>query len=139
MWVDSETQRDRDNEIAAIDEFCQAKGCKFTKLPKFELDFLIHKNGNAIAFGEIRCRNHEYSAFRTQIISFYKISRMIKCAKWLPCYFICKYTDGIYYIEVSQIPLDEIKWGGHNNPRPERPNDLEWLIHFDRKLMKQLK
>jgi hypothetical protein len=136
--VDSETNEHRYYEREAIIDFCYAKDCQYTKLPKYELDFLLHRNGKGLAFAEVKCRTHRFCDFDTQIMSFIKLSKMIECAKWLPCYFICRYTDGIYYIELSKIPLDNIRIGGHKNPRPERPNDVEWLIHFDRKLMCKL-
>tara|TARA_R110002126_G_scaffold51780_7_gene141464 strand:+ start:48 stop:458 length:411 start_codon:yes stop_codon:yes gene_type:complete len=136
--MDSETQEHRDNEIKAIKEFCTKKNCDYIKLPKYDLDFLIHKGGKGIAFAEIKCRTHKFRAFPTQMLSFIKYNSLIKCSKWLPCYFMCQYTDGIYFIEVNEIPLSEIALGGRNNPRPERPNDVEFLIHFDRGLMKKL-
>jgi len=136
--LDSETAQDREREINVIDNFCKIQRCDFTKLPKYELDFLIHRNGTGIAFAEVKCRTHKFGAFPTQILSFIKLSKMLECSKWLPCYFICSYTDGIYFIEVNKIPLKNIRLGGRNNPRPERPNDVEFLIHFERSLMTKL-
>lgn len=136
--VDSETIEHRNHEREAINEFCLAKDCEFTKLPKYELDFLLHRSGVGLAFAEVKCRTHNFTDFPTQIMSFIKYSKMLECSEWLPCYFICRYLDGIHYIEVNKIPLDNIRLGGHKNPRPERPNDVEFLIHFDRKLMVKL-
>lgn len=136
--MDSETQQDRNNELNTINEFCSVKRCDFTKLPKYELDFLIHKKGKGIAFAEVKCRTHRFEDFPTQIMSFIKFSKMLECSKWLPCYFICNYTNGIYFLEVNEIPLNKIEKGGRNNPRPERPNDIEFLIHFNRCLMRKL-
>jgi len=136
--MDSETQFDRDNEIDVIRKFCNKKNCDFTKLPKYELDFLIHREGKGLAFAEVKCRTHKFTDFNTQIISFIKLTKMLKCSQWLPSYFICSYTDGIYFIEVNKIPLNNIMLGGRNNPRPERPNDVEFLIHFERSFMTKI-
>jgi hypothetical protein len=136
--TDVETQEHRDNELQAIHKFCSVKHCEFTKLPKYELDFLIHRNGKGIAFAEVKCRNHKFDTFENEIVSFIKLSKMLECSKWLPCYFITQYVDEMYYIEVNKIPLDNIKLGGRNNPRPHRPNDVEFLINFNRQLMTKL-
>ena len=62
----------------------------------------------------------------------------MNCSKWLPCFLIVKYTDGIFYIDAKDIPNENIKIGGRNNPRKERPNDVEPLIHFKRSLFKKI-
>lgn len=136
--MDSETQQDRNNELTAIETFCDKMKCDYIKLPKYDIDFLLSRGGTAIAFAEVKCRTHEFYAFKTQMLSFIKYTSMLNTAKWLPTYFICKYTDGIYYIDVDSIPLNNIEKGGRNKPRKERPNDIEYLTHFDRLLMKKL-
>ncbi len=133
-----ETKEHINNEIKAIQEFCKVKNCTFTKLPKFDIDFLIDKNGKGIAFMEVKCRTHKYKDFSTQFLSFHKYQSLMNCNKYLPAYFLCKYTDGIYYIHVNLIPLNNIKKGGRNEPRCYCPNDIEFLIHFDRSLMTRL-
>ena len=137
--MDSETQAHRDNEIKAVEYFCKSMKCNYVKLPKYDIDFLLTRNGKGIAFAEVKCRTHTFSSFKTQMLSFIKYGEMLKVNKWLPCYFICQYSDGIYYINVNDIPLDNITKGGRNNPRAERPNDIEFLIYFNRDLMKLIK
>ena len=36
-----ETKQHINNEVQAIKEFCKVKQCNYTKLPKFDIDFLI--------------------------------------------------------------------------------------------------
>ncbi len=127
-----------ENELAVIQKFCTIKKCGFIKLPKFDIDFLIHKDGDGVAFAEVKCRPHNYEHFPTQFLSFHKYQSLKDCGRWLPAYFICQYTDGIYIININDIPLNNIKLGGRNNPRPYCPNDIEYLIHFDRSLMKKI-
>ena len=133
-----ETQQHINNEVQAIKEFCKVKQCNYTKLPKFDIDFLIHKDGNGIAFIEVKCRTNKYNDFDTQFLSFHKYQRLMNCNRYLPAYFLCKYTDGIYFIHANSIPLNNIKLGGRNKPRSYCPNDVEFLIHFDRSLMTKL-
>lgn len=136
--MDSETQKDRDNEIEAIKIFCKGMSCDYSKLPKYDLDFLLHRNKKAVAFAEVKCRTHSFNSFPTQMLSFIKYGELVKVSKWLPCFFICRYTDGVYYLDIKDIPLDNIKLGGRNKPRAGRPNDIEFLIHFNRDLMQKI-
>jgi hypothetical protein len=136
--INPEKKEDLENEIAVIKEFGKAMKCEYQKLPKFDVDFLLARNGKVVAFAEVKCRTHSFNAFPTQMLSFTKYYELDKFGKNFPCFFICRYTDGIYYIESKEIPLDNIEKGGRE-PRPHRPNDIEYLIHFDRSLMKQIK
>jgi len=131
----AETQADRINELAVIQNFCKHMKCDYCKLPKFDIDFLLTRNGKGVAFAEVKCRPQKYADFKTQILSFIKFSEFVKVSKWLPCYFICRYEDGDYFIDVNNIPLDKIEYGGRKKPRPNFANDNEFLIHFDRTLM----
>ena len=133
-----ETKEHKNNEIQAIEHFCKVKQCNYTKLPKFDIDFLIDRGGNGVAFIEVKCRTHKYNDFDTQFLSFHKYQSLMNCNRYLPAYFLCKYTDGIYYIHANLIPLDNIKIGGRSQPRSYCPNDVEFLIHFDRALMTKL-
>jgi hypothetical protein len=133
-----ETAEHLKNEESAIKKFCDSKNCKFTKLPKYDIDFLIHKDGHGVAFAEVKCRTHNYENFPTQFLSFHKYQSLKDCGRWLPAYLICQYTNGIYFINIKDIPLNSIKLGGRNNPRPHCPNDIEFLIHFNRSLMKKI-
>lgn len=133
-----ETKEHINNEIQAIKEFCKVKQCNYTKLPKFDIDFLIDRGGTGVAFIEVKCRTHKYNDFDTQFLSFHKYQSLMNCNRYLPAYFLCKYSDGVYYIHVNLIPLNNIKLGGRNQPRSYCPNDVEFLIHFDRALMTKL-
>ena len=136
--MDSETEKDRSNEIEAIQEFCNYMKCDYVKLPKYDVDFLLTRKQKGVAFAEVKCRTHKFDSFKTQMLSFIKYSELVKVNRWLPCYFICRYEDGVWYISVDDIPLDNIMKGGRANPRQERPNDIEFLIHFNRDLMNKI-
>lgn len=138
MYVDSETETDRKNELEVISIFCKKMNCNFQKLRKYDLDFLLYRNEKSVAFAEVKCRTHSFDKFDTQIISLKRHKELMNCSKWLPCFLIVKYTDGIFYIDAKDIPNENIKIGGRNNPRKERPNDVEPLIHFKRSLFKKI-
>ena len=133
-----ETESDLNNELYVIKEFCKSKKCEYSKLPKWDLDFLIHKNGKGVAFVEVKCFNNSYSKFDTQMINLRKLNGLLRANEYLPSYFVCKYTDGIYYIHVKDIQSVDIRHGGWNKEREGSSSDKEWLLYFKRNLMKKL-
>jgi hypothetical protein len=133
-----ETEKDLINEKKTIEKFCEVRKCEYMKMPKWDLDFLIHKDGYGIAFAEVKVRNQSYSSFPTQMLALNKLNGLLRSNEYLPSYIIYKYTDGIYYIHVKDIESNEIKYSGWNKERKGSKHDKEWLTYFDRALMKKL-
>ncbi len=133
-----ETKEDIQNEREVIKEFCKKFECDFFKLPKFDIDFLIHRNDKVVAFAEIKCKKNNFKSYSKEFIGLHKYFSLKKYSEIYPTFLIIRFFDGIYYINLKQIPTDNIKYGGRKIEREDATNDKEWLVNFDRILFKKL-
>ena len=69
-----ETEKDLMNDKKTIEKFCEVRKCEYMKMPKWDLDFLIHKDGYGISFAEVKVRNQSYSSFPTQMLALNKLN-----------------------------------------------------------------
>ena len=134
-----ETKEDVYNESEVIKKFCNWTDSEFFKLPQFEIDFLIYKNDINVAFAEVKCKKNDYNSFKEEFIGLPKYFSLKKYSQLKPTYLIIKYNDGIYFIDFKDIPTEIIKYGGRKIVRDGSTNDKEWLITFNRSVLKKIK
>ncbi len=109
------------------------------KLPKFELDYLIHDGKEIICFLEIKCNNCGWVSFPYKIISMIKMEKMKKYSHIAPAFIAFMHLDGILaYIDCTKAK-GEIKMGGRNSPRDGALNDIEKIMCVNRSLFKTIK
>ena len=118
------TGQDLSNEIEIITYVCEKWKTDYHKLPKWDLDFMLHRDGNAVAFAEVKKSTKSFMQYPTQFISLQKINHLRRSQEYLESVLIYAYTDGIYYIKIDDIRGNVVYRG--RNPRPGSTNDMEW-------------
>ncbi len=83
--------------------------------------------------------NSEFFKLPQFEIDFLIYKNDIKYSELKPTYLIIKYNDGIYFIDFKDIPTENIKYGGRKIVRNGSTNDKEWLITFNRSILKKIK
>ena len=124
-----ETPKDLRNEHEVIEAFCDKYGTEFTKMPNWDIDYLIHKKGKAECFAEVKNYTYTYVQYERQLLSMIKLGKLNACTKYLPTILLMRWGCGtIGWIRIEKIQ-GVIKWGGRT-PRIGSKNDKEFLIYF---------
>ena len=137
-----ETEKDRKMEQAIINELSDAWKIFYQKLPiKHRLDFaLLDDKRVVIAWAEVKRRENDSTTYDTYMLSLDKYMSGMKLFKLtgLPFYLVVKFSDGLYYCEVSLLSYAQltISFGG----RTDRADlqDVEPCIYFDSNLFKKV-
>jgi len=124
-----ETNEDLAREHSTIGAFCKKYKTEFTKMPQWDIDYIVHKNGRAECFVEVKNYTSKYGDYERQMISMLKLGKLIACSKYLPTILLMKWACGtIGWIRIEKI-TGVIKWGGRK-PREGAANDQEFLIYY---------
>lgn len=126
-----ESNSDLAKEHQTIGVFCETYNTNFTKLPDWEIDYLVSKKGKAKCFVEVKNYTFDFDKYDTCMISLIKIGKMIKAKDYLPVVLLMRWGCGTKgWINLTDIK-GEIKWGGRK-PRDGAANDQEFLIYYPR-------
>lgn len=124
-----ETEQDLIREKKAIELFVKIFGGSYKKLDPLDIDYKIFdKNGNLIAYAEVKGRIKSMSAAYPLPISAKKIVKLID--KRLIPVIIWSCEDGIIYGIADKLK-GEIMWGGRT-PRKDSFNDEELMIYYEK-------
>lgn len=128
LW---ETADDLKREADVVALYAQYKNCDYEKLPiAYKADYAFLRDGEIVAFIEIRCRNvahDEYPTIMLSLLKWHDVNAMAKAAG-VPAMFVVRYTDGVYAIPFREMP-DEITMGGRALQRDSR--DREPVVHYN--------
>ena len=129
-----ETEQDLIREKKAIELFVNTFGGSYKKLDPLDIDYKIFdKNGNLIAYAEVKGRIRTMSTSYPLQISARKLVKLVD--KRLAPVIIWSCEDGIIYGKVNKL-VGEVKWGGRT-PRDGSTNDAELMVYYDKQ--KELK
>ena len=137
-----ETEKDRKMEQAIINELSDAWKIFYQKLPiKHRLDFaLLDDKKGVIAWAEVKRRDNDSTTYDTYMLSLDKYMSGMKLFKLtgLPFYMVVKFSDGLYYCEVSLLSYAQlnISFGGRTDRGDSQ--DVEPCIYFDSNLFKKV-
>jgi len=137
-----ETEKDRKMEQAIINELSDAWKIFYQKLPiKHRLDFaLLDDKRVVIAWAEVKRRDNDSTTYDTYMLSLDKYMSGMKLFKLtgLPFYMVVKFSDGLYYCEVSLLSYAQlnISFGGRTDRGDSQ--DVEPCIYFDSNLFKKV-
>lgn len=100
-----ETEADLDNEqkVAAILEVLW--GCEFKKLDRrYHVDFMICRDGEGVAWAEIKCRNQASTDWPTIILELDKCMKLsqLEHETALPSLLIVRWTDRIGWVQMNR-------------------------------------
>ena len=137
-----ETAKDRKIEQAIINELSDAWKIFYQKLPiKHRLDFaLLDDRRNVNAWAEVKRRDNDSTTYGTYMLSLDKYMSGMKLFKLtgLPFYLVVKFSDGLYYCEVSLLSYAQltISFGGRTDRADSQ--DVEPCVFFDTNLFKKV-
>ena len=137
-----ETEKDRKMEQAIINELSDAWKIFYQKLPiKHRLDFALLDDKKIVtAWAEVKRRDNDSTTYDTYMLSLDKYMSGMKLFKLtgLPFYMVVKFSDGLYYCEVSLLSYAQlnISFGGRTDRGDSQ--DVEPCIYFDSNLFKKV-
>jgi len=124
-----ETDEDLKKEEATISAFCSKYGTDFTKMPEWDIDYIVHRQGKAECFAEVKNYTTRYGTYPSAMLSMMKLGKMNICSRYLPTVLIMKWSCGtIGWIRTEKIH-GEIRWGGRKE-RLGSSNDKEFIIYY---------
>ena len=125
-----ETKADLDRETKCIQFFCSKFGLTYVKLDENDVDFSLHKDGQLIAFAEVKGRNKNIAEAYPLPIACRKLVKLVD-KKTNPV-VIWDCFDGIIYGKVELI-AGNLRIGGRK-PRENSTNDIELMAYYNRDL-----
>ena len=137
-----ETEKDRKMEQAIINELSDAWKIFYQKLPiKHRLDFALLDDKKIVtAWAEVKRRDNDSTTYDTYMLSLDKYMSGMKLYKLtgLPFYLVVKFSDGLYYCEVSLLSYAQLNlsFGGRTDRGDSQ--DVEPCIYFDSNLFKKV-
>jgi hypothetical protein len=93
-------------ERAALDRACEVWKCTAEKLPmKYELDYLLLREGKGVAWLEIKSRTNPRTEYPTYMIALTKImaARRLSEASQRPSFLLVQWTDACGYIRIDSL------------------------------------
>lgn len=123
-----ETKADLDRETKCIQFFCNKFGLTYTKLDENDVDFSLHKDGQLIAYAEVKGRNKNISEAYPLPIACRKLVKLVD--KKINPVVIWDCFDGIIYGKIEFLS-GKIRIGGRK-PRENSVNDIELMAYYDR-------
>jgi|TARA_R100000963_G_C4629283_1_gene94769 hypothetical protein len=113
-------------ERTALDKACEVWKCVAEKLPmKYELDYLLLREGKGVAWLEIKSRTNTRLAYPTYMISLGKImaARRLSEASQLPSFLLIQWSDACGYIRIDSLLDFRTAVGGRTDRGDEQ--DIE--------------
>lgn len=102
-----------------------------------EIDYALTRGQNVLALVEVKTRTNALGAYATYMISAHKIEFGLRWERTfgIPFLLVVEFTDGIYWVKVSEIPF-KVEMGGRRD-RGDK-DDTEIVVHFKSSLMRPL-
>jgi len=125
-----ETSADREHESRLVSGLSQKFKCTFEKLPiKMGMDYAALRNGEVVAFFEVKRRSVSSNKYPTYMISVHKLmaAKSLSELTGLPCYLLVEWTDKTGIIKLPPKNMT-IKMGGRADRND--PDDIEPVFHF---------
>ena len=131
----------KEREVADILE--QKWDCTLRKFGKLDpIDFWAERDGEVVAFFEIKCRNIPSTQYSTVFVTLRKFLDLLRAKEWSQgnskAFVVLRWTDVVGYIEVSDLPpgkmsvLRRVHQRAENDTEPafEVPVSSFTMIHF---------
>jgi hypothetical protein len=134
MRFESEEDLAREKVVTGIIE--KNWNCETIKMPKWDIDLLLHRDGITTAYAEIKTYpNTNFEKYDNCFISVRKKIRLDIYEKSFPTLYVLAHCDHVSYIRVSDI-VGEEKMLSRKNQREGAVNDTEMVVYFKRSLLK---
>lgn len=134
------TDKDRQNEaqvIAAIESKWRCKVHPFGKL--CQVDFYALRDNRIVSVLELKSRTHERARYPDVFLNVRKWLALTLASMGMGCpaIFVVKFTDGIWFVPVNEIPAGTVEMGGTARIVKSR-SDIEPVFRVDVGLLKAL-
>ena len=113
-------------ERAALKRACEVWRCSAEKLPmKYELDYLLLREGRGVAWLEIKSRTNVRSAYPTYMISLGKVmaARRLSEATQFPSFLLVQWANVCGYVRLDSLLDFRTAVGGRTDRGDEQ--DIE--------------
>lgn len=144
-----ETPAQKDAEFAMVSQFAyelsvvSGYGLVPKAISAFEkIDYTLHAADSKMfneppskVYAAVECKshNHAYGTYSNYILDHKNWSKLQMMANYVPTYLLVGYTNGLYYLPISQLGLDfHNQISLHAGGRTDRndPNDIILKINF---------
>lgn len=100
-------------EVAAIAS--EVWNCQFHAFGRLSpVDWWVERDGRLVAVAELKTRTHDHRRYPTVFLNLRKWSAltMMSAGTGRPAFFVVRFTDGIYWVNVAQIDASKVIIGG---------------------------
>lgn len=135
-----ENAADKEREEGVANAISYAWNCEQIKRPELDgIDCELQRDGDTVAYVEIKCRNNPSHQYDEYMIDAFKLSHglWVSDHEGRPFFLVVKFTDGIHWVRVTE----EIRRNQRPGGRVDRgdPNDIEMCCYIPMKLFRKLK
>lgn len=134
-----ETDKDLRNELSLSNIVSKQWKCTMQKLqPRDHFDYAAVRNGEVVAFIEMKTRSNKMQHYPTYMISMTKVinASITGISTGLPCFLVVQWVDGVGYVNMGNVKTT-VKMGGRTDRSD--PQDVEPVCHIDIGLFKKFK
>lgn len=122
-----ETSKDLANEKRIIRPYAEAFGYDYKKLPSGDYaDYALFKDGELVAYVEIKRREVSYFCYDTIYLSEEKFDDLL--GRDVPSIFLVGFDDGIGWVRLRPEHKDDVGLGGRTDRND--PLDIERVCHI---------
>lgn len=128
IYEDEEDKKNEEEWRRLIEEACS---CTLQHLTmKYRFDFVVLRNGRAVAFAEVKNRTNSKNKYSTYMISSLKIERGMSFSEkfGLPFYLFVKWTDAYGYVLIKKEIIESLQMQQSNFRGDEQ--DIEPCVHI---------
>ena len=134
-----ETKKDLENEVSLSGFVSKQWNCTMQKLqPRDHFDYAAVRDGEVVAFIEMKTRSNKMQHYPTYMISMTKVinAGITNAATGIPCFLVVRWVDHVGYVNMSNVK-STVKMGGRTDRSD--PQDVEPVCHIDIGLFKKFK
>ena len=126
-----ESDSDRENESAFMEELSKIWKCRYMKMaPRFHLDYFLFRERKGMAFLEFKKRANPKTQYPTIMFEICKRTAALDYigATGLPTFFVAQWSDSTGYINISSEAPDHVDWGGRTDRNDSA--DTGPMLHY---------
>jgi len=104
-----ETEEDHQQKLEVADYLERPWNCLFKDMGRLSpVDFVVNRHERPSAVVEVKCRPHPLERYPTAWCNDRKYDWLLSWSAGLrvPGFFVLKFTDGVFWINVKDIPPD---------------------------------
>jgi len=134
------TAQDEQSEADVARALTRLWNCEFHSFGKLSLiDWYAVRTGRLVGIAELKTRSHERAKYPTVFLNVRKWLALTVAAAGLgvPAVFVVRFSDGTYFVNVSEIDASNVKIGGCRQIVKAR-NDIEPIIEVPVDILKPI-